>query len=136
MLNLTRSEMGLFQGNDLRKPSGGRKRSSRTKRKREIGSLPVETILSSEEKRVKVRVYGGNYKIKLLRALYANVTVNNNITKRVKILGVKENPANIDWSRRGVISKGAIINTELGLARVTSRPGSDGVINAVLIESK
>lgn len=127
--------MGIFQGNDLRKPSGGKKRSSRTKKKREIGSLPVETVLSSEEKRVKTRVYGGAYKIRLLRALYANVAMGS-ITKRVKILSVRENPAKIDWSRRGVISKGAIINTELGLAKVTSRPGSDGIINAVLIESK
>ncbi len=127
--------MGLFQGNDLRKPSGGKKRSSRTKKKREIGSLPVETILSSEEKRVKTRVYGGACKIRLLRALYANVAMGNT-TRKVKILSVKENPANIDWSRRGVISKGTVINTELGLARVTSRPGSNGTINAVLIESK
>lgn len=127
--------MGLFQGNDLRKPSGGIKASSRTKRKREIGSLPVETILSSEEKRVKARTYGGNCKIRLLRASYANVSIGST-TKRARILSVRENPAKIDWSRRGVISKGAIINTELGLARVTSKPGSDGIINAVLIESK
>jgi small subunit ribosomal protein S8e len=31
-----------------------------------------------------------------------------------------------------VITKGAEIETNLGLARVTSRPGGDGVINAVL----
>ncbi|HDN05822.1 MAG TPA: 30S ribosomal protein S8e, partial [Candidatus Bathyarchaeota archaeon] len=49
---------------------------------------------------------------------------------------VIRNPANVDYDRRGVITKGAIIETSLGLARVTSRPGQNGVINAVLISEK
>jgi small subunit ribosomal protein S8e len=42
----------------------------------------------------------------------------------------------VDYDRRGVITKGAEIETKIGLARVTSRPGGDGVINAVLIGGK
>jgi small subunit ribosomal protein S8e len=34
-----------------------------------------------------------------------------------------------------VITKGAIIETEDGLAKVTSKPSKDGVVNAVLIKS-
>lgn len=53
---------------------------------------------------------------------------------KTKLLRVIRNPANVDYQRRGVITKGAIVETEIGQARVTSRPGQDGVINAVLVE--
>jgi small subunit ribosomal protein S8e len=45
-----------------------------------------------------------------------------------------ENPANPHYVRRNIITKGAVIKTELGNAKVTSRPGQDGVVNAALIE--
>jgi small subunit ribosomal protein S8e len=57
-------------------------------------------------------------------------------TEKTEILRVVRNPANVDYNRRGVITKGAEIETTLGLARVTSRPGNDGVINAVLVSGK
>jgi len=57
-----------------------------------------------------------------------------NVTKS-KIVRVTKNPANRDYERRGVISKGAVIDTETGTARVVSRPGQDSVVNAVLIKS-
>jgi small subunit ribosomal protein S8e len=44
-----------------------------------------------------------------------------------------ENQANIHYVRRNIINKGAIIETNLGKARVTSRPGQTGTINAVLL---
>jgi len=53
-------------------------------------------------------------------------------TSKTKITRVLENPANRDYERRGVITRGALIDTELGRARVTSRPAQDGVINALL----
>lgn len=74
-------------------------------------------------------------KMRLDQAAYANVTdVKDNATKKVKILKVKTNPSNVDYARRGVITKGAIIETELGDARVSSRPGQDGVLNAILMK--
>jgi small subunit ribosomal protein S8e len=36
----------------------------------------------------------------------------------------------------GIVNKGAVIKTELGLARVVSRPSQDGIVNAVKIEEK
>jgi len=54
-------------------------------------------------------------------------------TEKVEITRVVKNPANIDYDRRGVITKGAVIETSLGQARVTSRPGQHGMLNAVLI---
>jgi len=116
-----------------RKPSGGRKRSYRRKRKFERGSFPAETMLGEPKKKVE-RGRGGNAKIKILRDKHACVTDSKSgKTEKVEIVRVVENPANIDYDRRGVITKGAIIETPKGLARVTSRPGQNGVINAILI---
>jgi small subunit ribosomal protein S8e len=126
--------MGIYQGNDFRKTSGGRKRPHRHVRKYELGRFPTLTVVSSTEKRVKVRARGGNVKVKVRRAAYANV-VNpaDGSSRKAKILRVAETSANREYARRIIIVKGAIIETEIGLAKVTSRPGQDGVINAILI---
>jgi small subunit ribosomal protein S8e len=87
----------------------------------------------------KVRRRGGNIKI---RAFNENqVGISNPVTgktEKTDILRVVRNPANVDYDRRGVITKGTIVETKLGLARVTSRPGQHGLINAILLpkESK
>ncbi len=116
-----------------RKRTGGRKRAYRVKRNYEKGSFPAETTLG-EPKRRNIRGYGGIIKTKVLKDKYATVTnPKSGKTERAEILRVVKNRANVDYDRRGVITKGAEIETNLGLARVTSRPGSDGVINAILI---
>jgi small subunit ribosomal protein S8e len=115
-----------------RKPSGGRKRSYRKKKKFEIKRFLKQVRLG--EQKVKVlRVRGGNRKAVLLRANFANVAVGNSI-KRVKILNVVETPSNRFFAKSNIITKGTIIETELGRAKVTNRPGQEGMINAVLIE--
>jgi len=57
-----------------------------------------------------------------------------NSTTRTPVLEVLENEANPHYVRRNIITKGAIVKTQLGPARVTSRPGQHGIINAILIE--
>jgi len=129
--------MARYQGRSRRKPSGGLYKPFRKPRKYELGRDYIPTILSSAEIRRKLRVCGGNFKLLLLKAMYANVSdPKRGITKRVRILKVVDNPANKNYARRGIITKGAIIETELGLAQVTSRPGQDGIINAKLIQPK
>lgn len=109
---------------------------NRGKRKYEQGTYPAETTLG-EPKRKSTRGFGGNTKIKLLTEKYASVTdVKSGKTEKAEILRVIKNRANVDYNRRGVITKGAEIETSIGTARVTSRPGNDGVINAILIGSK
>ena len=66
----------------------------------------------------------------------ANVSDSKGKATKSKILRVKRSPANRDYERRGVITKGAVIETEAGEAVVTSRPTDDGVVNAVLTKSK
>ena len=119
-----------------RKLTGGRKRAYRVKRNYEKGAFPAETILG-EPKRRRARGQGGNVKVKVLRDKYASVTnPKSGKTEKTEILRVVRNVANVDYNRRGVITRGAEIETSLGLARVTSRPGNDGVINAVLMGGK
>lgn len=125
--------MSVWQG-DLRKKkqSGGRKVVFRTKRRYEQGSFAMETALA-ETKRKSVRGRGGTIKTKILADKFACVTdPKTGKTEKTEITRVIKNPANIDYNRRGVITKGAIIETPLGQARVTSRPGQHGMLNAVL----
>ena len=127
--------MSYYQGNDLKKPTGGLKGRHRKKRKYELGRPPTETKLSDKDEYRTIRVRGGNVKVRVQYAAHANVTdPKTGKTQKVRILRVLEVPANRDFARRNIIVKGAIIETELGKARVTSRPGQDGTVNAVLIE--
>ncbi len=126
----------IWQGRSRRKPTGGLYRPHRKKRKYEMGRPQVETLIG-ERKIKKVRVRGGNYKVKLFRDMYANVYVpKEGKVIRAEIKRVVENSAHVHYARRNVITKGAIIETSVGLAKVTNRPSQEGLINAVLIEEK
>jgi small subunit ribosomal protein S8e len=129
--------MSVWHGHlHKKKPSGGRKRAYRRKRKFEHGSFPTETTLG-EPKRKRKKGRGKTAKIKVLHGKYAIVTnQKSGKTEKIEIMRVVRNPANIDYNRRGVITKGAVIETSLGLARVTSRPGQDGIISGVLISEE
>lgn len=116
-----------------RKPSGGRKRAHRKKRLFEVGSFPTETTFG-ERKLKTVRRRGGNLKTKLFSERQVSVSdPATGKTEKTEILRVVRNPANVNYDRRGVITKGTIIETKLGLARITSRPGQHGLINAILV---
>ncbi len=116
-----------------KKPTGGKKKVWRGKRAFEAGREPVETVVGETKKRW-ARGLGGNFKVRLAQSDWAVVTDQaSGKSSKSKILRVVRNPANVDYQRRGVITKGAILDTELGQARVTSRPGQHGVINAVLL---
>ncbi len=103
------------------------------KRKRHHGGTPIETK-AGPAKRKKVKVRGGGVKEKLEYAGKANVTVDGEHV-RCDVVDLKENPANKDYNRRGVITRGAVITVKTPDgktldAKVTSRPGQDGVLNA------
>lgn len=126
--------MVMWHGESGRKHTGGKIKLARKKRKYELGREPVYTKVG-DEKRLHVRTKGGGEKIKLASLSFVNVTdVKNKTAKKVKILDVITNPANPDLARRKVVTRGAVINTELGKAKITSRPTQHGVANAILIE--
>jgi len=118
-----------------RKDSGGRKRANRKKRRFEKGFFPAETTLGKNKSKI-IRKHGGNEKIRLLAVNQANISDSSGKTAKVEILRVIKNPANVDYDRRGVITKGTMIATPLGTARVTSRPGQDGIVNAILVSKE
>ncbi len=124
----------LWQGRSVRKSTGGRYHPARGKRRNEIGSAPADTHIGAERRKLS-RTYGGNLKIRALRAEFASVSnTTTGVTKKTKIENVEANTANPNYVRRNLLTKGAIIKTEIGRARIVSRPGQHGVINAVLIE--
>jgi small subunit ribosomal protein S8e len=126
--------MALWQGKSRRKATGGRRRPQRKKRRFEIGREKQFTFVGAERHKI-YRTKGGNRKVRMLGAEYANVVdPNDNSVKKVKIMTVRENPADPNYVQRNIINKGARIQTDAGMARVTSRPGQDGTVNAVLIE--
>lgn len=125
--------MAIFQGKSKRSPSGGRNVTHRGKKKFELGRDPTETRIGKKKLR-KIRTRGGNEKLRLALGNKINlVNPTDNKASKLEILNVVENQANPNYVRRNIITKGAIVETELGKAKVTSRPGQDGVINGVLI---
>lgn len=119
------------KGSDTKK-SGGRTRSYRKSRKYDLGSSFSEPELG--EDRVSTKdTRGGNSKTVVREAKHVNLAADGEVQK-VEIESVEDNPANPNYVRRSLLTKGTIIQTPEGKARITSRPGQDGVINATLVE--
>ena len=115
------------------KITGGRRYPLRSRRKYEIDRYSVEAI-KGEQVTISRKTRGGNQKTSLKTTDVVNLSVPGSKVKKLKILKVLKNASNKDYERRGVISKGAILETEAGQCKVISRPGQDGVVNAILIK--
>jgi len=114
------------------KITGGRKHTSRSRRKYEIDRFPNEALVG-DQITITRKVRGKNNKTSVKTIDSVNLAMDSKI-KRVKIIKVLENATNNDYQRRGVISKGAILETEEGKCRVVSRPGQHGTVNAILVK--
>ena len=98
-----------------------------------MGRTPTETLMG-ETKRQTVDSRGKVKKTPALKIQFVNVTdPAKGTTFRAEIQDVESNPANMDYQRRKVITRGTIIKTTKGRAKVTNRPGQDGILNAILI---
>ena len=125
--------MAIKQGRPKRTVTGARYIAFRKFRKSEMGRTPALTHIGATKSRV-VRVRAGDVKVKVMRAEFANVLDQKSKKfAKAKIVSVIDNPASRNFTRRNIITKGTIIDTEKGKAKVTSRPGQDGMVNAVLI---
>jgi len=124
--------MAIWHGDSGRKRTGGKIKIARKKRKYELGNLPTLTRIG-EEKREVEEGKGGNKKVRVLSASFVNVSIKGK-SEKLKILEIVENKANPHFVRMGIITKGAIVKTEKGLVKITSRPGQHGVVNGILIE--
>ncbi len=125
--------MTVKHGRSKRKLTGGKLSRHRKSRRYELGRDYVPSHLGDEQRVRVIRTRGGNKKFVLLRAKYANIVVDGKVQK-VEIRNVIENKANPHFVRRNIVTKGAVIETDLGKALVTSRPGQDGVVNAKLLK--
>jgi len=121
-----------YQGDSVRRRTGGRRRPKRKKRKHELGRTPAETEVG--EPRVRVIDSRGNVEKRRALAIDTASVAAGGETVEAEIEDVVENPANPNYVRRNIVTKGAVIETSEGRARVTSRPGQNGQVNAVLIE--
>jgi len=126
--------MAISQYRSKRKVSGGVYISLRNKRKFEFGNEARNTRVGKTKKKA-FRTMSGGKKVVLLSSDVANVFDGSKYSK-TKVKAVVENSANRHFVRRNIITKGAVIDTELGKARVVSRPGQEGSINAVLLKEK
>ena len=115
-----------------RKASGARYKKI-TKKLRYSGSLPTLTGIAKSRK-TSLRIKGGNKKQRLLAVDIANV-YDPKAKKyfKSKIENVIESPSNRNFVRRNIITKGTVIKTEKGNAKITSRPGQEGTVNAILV---
>lgn len=115
--------------------SGARRRANSDKRLAHAGGFFARAKFDrevTEETREKRRTKGGARKVAGKAMLFANLTTTKG-TKKVKITAVVDNPSNRHYARENLLTRGAIIDTEMGRARITSRPGQEGSINAVLL---
>lgn len=126
--------MAVSHARDLKKPSGGKKWKFRDKQKAELGSPPTNTTIGKTKKERKKK-QGGKKKDVLKMAEFANVYDSDTKKwQRAAMRTEKENPANRNFARMNILTKGAIIDTEIGPIKITNRPGQEGTINAVKVK--
>ena len=115
------------------KITGGRRHPLRIRRKYEIDRFPNEPT-NDPQITVTRKVRGKNTKTALRAVDFVNLATGDAKVKKIKITKVLENATNNDYKRRGIITKGAVLETKEGKCRVVSRPGQSGTVNAVLIK--
>jgi len=121
-----------WQGKSVRRSTGGRLKHSAGKRKHEMGRESTLTQLGETRKK-HVSGFGGNLKVRLLKGTRVNLAdPSTGKTSKAEIETVELNAANRNYVRRNIITKGAVVHTTLGKAKVTNRPGQDGSINAIV----
>lgn len=115
----------------MKKISGGKYHALRKKKLYERTSVARLTSLGNERKK-NLEKMGGSKKAVLLSTDKAFVfDQKSKKGKVVKINSVLQIPSN--RYLKNILMKGTIIDTELGRAKITNRPGQEGSISAVLI---
>jgi len=115
-----------------RKISGGKDVKRRKKKPYEIAGQKKIIKLGKENRKTK-RVMGGNKKTYLLNSKQINVKAKGKIQK-VEIKNVLETPSNRFLARQNILTKGTVIETKLGKAKITNRPTQEGLVNGILVE--
>jgi len=115
------------------KTTGGRRHPLRIRRKYEIDRYPNEAV-NGVQVTITRRIRGNNRKTALKSIDFVNLATGDSKVKKIKIIKVLENTTNNDYQRRGIITKGAILETHEGKCKVVSKPGQTGIVNAILLK--
>ena len=116
------------------KITGGRRSPLRIRRKYETDRYPNEAEMGEEQQTVTRKTRGNNRKTGLKIVSFVNLVMDDSKVKKSKIVKVLENQTNNDYQRRGIITKGAIVETEDGKCRIVSRPGQSGTVSGILVK--
>ena len=117
-----------------RKITGGKYRKFSKKKKHSLKGDTRKVKLRDRKQKI-VRSKGGDKRKVLLSENFANViNPETKKAKKVKITNVLETPSNRFLARQNILIKGAIIETELGKAKITNRPSQEGMVQAELID--
>ena len=117
-----------------RKITGGKYKKFRKNKKYALSGI-IRKVKLRETKKKIIRGLGGNLRTVLLSSNTANVfNYETKKTKKVKIKNVIETPSDRFLARQNILVKSAIIDTELGKARITNRPSQEGMVQAVLLK--
>jgi small subunit ribosomal protein S8e len=115
-----------------RKASGGKYK--REKKKKLAGRQNQARIVKLGERKKKlIRGRGGTMKLVALAENSVNVNIDGK-TRKTTIKNVLETPSNIFLARQNILVKGAIIETELGKAKITNRPSQEGNVQAIILK--
>ncbi|ABX12416.1 30S ribosomal protein S8e [Nitrosopumilus maritimus] len=115
------------------KTTGGRRHPLRIRRKYETDRYPNEAVTGAQVT-VTRTVRGKNRKTAVKTIDFVNLATGDAKVKKAKILKVLDNTTNNDYKRRGIITKGAILETQEGKCKVVSKPGQNGIVNAILVK--
>ena len=115
------------------KITGGKRHPLKSRRKFQIDRYPNEALIG-EQLTVTRKTRGNNRKTSIKTANVVNISLGNGKIKNSELIKVLENQTNNDYQRRGVITKGAIVETKDGKCKIVSRPGQDGTLNGILIK--
>jgi len=117
-----------------RKISGGKYKKRRKKKSYERPGQIVE-IKIGEGKRKSRKIMGGRKKTFFLNVKFVNLSSEKaGKVKKLEIKNVLETPSNRFFARRNIVTKGTIVETDLGKVKITNRPSQEGVVNGVLIK--
>jgi len=127
------TDMAISQVRSKRKPTGGRYKRTKGKKHHACGNTPVRTRVGEIKKKSR-RTRGGTAKEILLKSDIINlIDSKSKKSFKAKIKNVVDNPANRNFIRANILTKGTVVETEKGKARITNRPGQEGTVNGVLI---
>ena len=122
------------EGLKTSKITGGIRHPLKTRQKFETDRYPNEAEMGEQQETVTRKTRGNNRKTGLKIVSFVNLVLEDSKVKRSKIVKVLENQTNNDYQRRGIITKGAIVETEDGKCKIVSRPGQTGTVSGILIK--